>query len=189
LGEIIMAKRTTKSRRKPAQPDAIKLLKDDHAAVEKLFDKYDKGHHKMSSSQKKSLATEICQMLKVHTQIEEEIFYPACLEAEIKEAEDQIAEAKVEHQSAKDLIAKIEDGEPGGTEYDAWVIVLGEYIKHHVKEEHKEMFPAVRKSDLDLKDLGMRLMERKQELMGKGPSTSRGKHTNGGGLGRFLGGQ
>ena len=114
-------------------------------------------------------------MLTVHTQIEEEIFYPACMEAEIKEGEDLIAEAKVEHQSAKDLIAKIEDGEPGGPEYDAWVIVLGEYIKHHVKEEHGEIFPEVRKSDLDLKDLGMRLMERKQELMGEGPRSGRGR--------------
>jgi hypothetical protein len=182
-----MAKRTT-TRRKPAQPDAIKLLKDDHAAVEKLFDKYEKGHKKMTSAQKKSIADEICQMLTVHTQIEEEIFYPACLEAEIKEAEDLIAEAQVEHGSAKDLISKIESGRPGGHEYDAWVMVLGEYIKHHVKEEHGEIFPEVRKSDLDLKDLGMRMMERKEELMGKGPSTSRGKHTNGGGLGRFLGG-
>ena len=176
-----MAKRRTKTR-KPAQPDAIKLLKDDHAAVEKLFDKYEKGHHRMTDAQKKSIADEICQMLTVHTQIEEEIFYPACLEAEIKEAEDLMAEAKVEHGSAKELISKIEDGRPGGAEYDAWVIVLGEYIKHHVKEEHKEIFPEVRKSDLDLKDLGMRLMERKQELMGQSPSTARGKRTNGGGL-------
>ncbi len=178
-----MAKRTT---RKPAMPDAIKLLKDDHAAVEKLFDKYEKGHHKMSDSQKRGIAGEICQMLTVHTQIEEEIFYPACLEAEIKEAEDLMAEAKVEHQSAKDLIAKIEGGRPGSAEYDAWVIVLGEYIKHHVKEEHTEIFPEVRKSDLDLKDLGMRMAERKEELMGQGPRTGRGKDTNGGGLGRLV---
>jgi hypothetical protein len=178
-----MAKRTT---RKPAMPDAIKLLKDDHAAVQKLFDKYEKGHHRMTDAQKKSLADEICQMLTVHTQMEEEIFYPACLEAEIKEAEDLMAEAKVEHQSAKDLIAKIEDGRPGGAEYDAWVIVLGEYIKHHVKEEHKEIFPEVRKSDLDLKDLGMRLKERKDELMGRSSSgAGRDKH-NGGGLGRLV---
>lgn len=181
-----MAKRTTKSRGKPAMPDAIKLLKDDHAAVEKLFDKYEKGHHKMSSSQKKAIADEICQMLTVHTQIEEEIFYPACLEAEIKEAEDLMAEAKVEHQSAKDLIAKIEGGKPGGHEYDAWVIVLGEYIKHHVKEEHTEIFPEVRKSDLDLKDLGMRLKERKEELMGQDRGSDRSKSVDGG-LGRFLG--
>lgn len=181
-----MAKRTTKSR-KPATPDAIKLLKDDHAAVQKLFDKYEKSHHRMSSSQKKSIADEICQMLTVHTQIEEEIFYPACLEAEIKEAEDLMAEAKVEHGSAKDLIAKIEAGNPGGHEYDAWVTVLGEYVKHHVKEEQSEIFPEMRKSDLDLKDLGMRLMERKMELMGQSPPSGRGKHTDGGGLGRFLG--
>jgi hemerythrin superfamily protein len=159
-----MAKRTTRTtrRRKPAVPDAIKLLKADHAAVEKLFDKYEKSHKKMTNSQKKNLAGEICQMLTVHTQIEEEIFYPACR----GQVDDELVpEALVEHQSAKDLIAKIESGQPGREEYDAWVMVLGEYIKHHVKEEHSELFPQARKADLDLKALGQELFERKDALM------------------------
>lgn len=159
-----MAKRTTRKTgsRKPAMPDAIKLLKTDHAEVEKLFDKYEKSHKKMTAPQKKSIAEEICKMLTVHTQIEEEIFYPACRG---KVDDELVPEAVVEHQSAKDLIAKIMDGKPGGEEYDAWVIVLGEYIKHHVKEEHKELFPQARKADIDLKELGRELAERKQELM------------------------
>jgi len=156
-----MAKRSTRSR-KPAKPDAIKLLKTDHAEVEKLFEKYDKGHKKMSASQKTSLAEEICKMLTVHTQIEEEIFYPACRG---KVDDELVPEAVVEHQSAKDLIGKILGGRAGGEEYDAWVIVLGEYIRHHVKEEHSELFPQARKAGLDLKALGAEMAARKQELM------------------------
>jgi hemerythrin-like domain-containing protein len=161
-----------KSARRATTPDAIKLLKDDHAAVSALFDKYEKGHKKLSNAQKKSMAGEICQMLKVHTQIEEEIFYPACQE-EIDGAEDLVAEARVEHQSAKELIAKIEGGRPGGEEYDAQVTVLGEYIKHHVKEEHTELFPKARKSDMDLKAIGQQLAERKESLMRGGNGKSK----------------
>jgi hemerythrin-like domain-containing protein len=155
-----MAKRSTRTR----TPDAIKLLKDDHAEVTALFGKYEKGHKRMSEEQKQRLAQQICQMLTVHTQIEEEIFYPACRE-QVKGAEDLLAEAKVEHDSAKELISQIEEGEPGSEEYDAQVTVLGEYVKHHVKEEQNELFPKVKKSKVDLKALGQQLLERKTSLM------------------------
>jgi hemerythrin-like domain-containing protein len=99
----------------------------------------------------------------VHAQIEEEIFYPAAREA-LKE-QDLIDEATVEHASAKDLIAQIEQAQAGDELFDAKVIVLGEYIKHHVKEEHNEMFPKLKKTKLDLKALGEQLAERKEALM------------------------
>jgi len=128
-------------------PDALKLLKDDHSEVSALFDKYDKGHKRLSESQKQNLAQQICQMLKVHTQIEEEIFYPACAE-HVKGAEELLGEARVEHQSAKELISKIEGGSPSDEDYNAQVSVLGEYIKHHVKEEQNQLFPKSQKVGL-----------------------------------------
>jgi hemerythrin-like domain-containing protein len=163
-----MAKRSSSPTR---TPDALKLLTDDHSEVSALFDKYDKGHKRLSESQKQDLAQQICGMLRVHTQIEEEIFYPACAES-VKGAEELLAEAKVEHQSAKELISKIEEASPGVESYDAHVSVLGEYIKHHVQEEQNELFPKVRKSGLDLKELGQQLAERKAALMG-GEASSR----------------
>jgi hemerythrin-like domain-containing protein len=106
---------------------------------------------------------QICQKLKVHMQIEEELFYPA-----VKAALDDhelVPEGKVEHDSVKALMVKVEGAAPGGDEYDAQVHVMGELIEHHVKEEEEEMFPAARKSKkVDLKALGERMLARKEEL-------------------------
>ena len=146
--------------------NALTFLKTDHVEVSALFSKYEKGKGKLDASEKEALATRICQMLTVHAQIEEEIFYPACREM-VEDAEDLIAEADVEHQSLKDLIAKIEAEEVGSEKYDAEVTVLGEYVKHHVKEEQGEIFPKVRESEMDLNALGEQLETRKQELMGQ----------------------
>jgi hemerythrin-like domain-containing protein len=154
----------TARKTRPQRPqNAVALLKSDHAEVSELFGKYDRGAKRLRSDQKAALAQQICDALTVHAQIEEEIFYPACHE-HVAKAEDLLAEAKVEHQSLKDLIAKIEREQPGSDEYDAQVKVLGEYVKHHVKEEHNELFPKVRKSDMDLSAVGEQLATRKEEL-------------------------
>jgi hemerythrin superfamily protein len=140
--------------------DAITLLKEDHRAVEKLFKEYEGAS---GEGRKEKLARKICLELIVHTKIEEEILYPAC---EGKIDEDELKEAYVEHDAAKVLIAEIEDGS-GQTDdfFDAKVQVLSEEIEHHVKEEEGELFPQVRKADIDLESLGERLAERKRELM------------------------
>jgi hemerythrin superfamily protein len=140
-------------------PDAIALLKADHAKVKKMFKEFDKLK---DAGKKQDLANVICSELKVHTTIEEEIFYPAAREALADD--DLLDEAEVEHASAKDLIAQIESGSPDDDKWDAKVKVLGEYIDHHVEEEHTEMFPKVRKTRLDLKALGQELLLRKKQL-------------------------
>ena len=151
----------------PAQKlnDAIKLLTQDHKDVDALFKRYDKlCESGGSSAQRAELARQICAMLTMHTTIEEEIFYPAA-RAALKE-QDLLDEAEVEHASAKDLIEQIESASPDSELYDAKVKVLGEYVRHHVKEEQDEMFPKVRRSQLDLVLVGEALASRKQELMG-----------------------
>ena len=111
------------------------------------------------------MVRDICRALKVHTQIEEEIFYPAA-RGGIPKAGDLLDEANVEHASAKDLIRQLEEARPDDELYDAKVKVLGEYVKHHVKEEQNEIFPMVKKSRLDTRELGEELKRRKDELMG-----------------------
>ena len=156
-----------KSARKPS--DALALLRADHQLVQGLFDQFEKTR---SEDRKSALAEQICNELTIHAQIEEEIFYPAAREA-IRD-EDLLDEATVEHQSAKDLIAQIQSGGTGEDLFDAKVKVLGEYVKHHVKEEQNELFPKVRKTKLDLKEMGERLQARKMELMEGGGGSQRG---------------
>ena len=156
------AQRRSRPRSPAVQQDAIALLKSDHRQVEEWFEQFESTR---SDDRKQRLAQQCCQALTVHTQIEEEIFYPAFLEA--TEEEDIHHEAEVEHNGAKRLIAEIEASGPNDDYYDAKVKVLSEMIKHHVNEEEKRdgMFAKARKSDMDLEALGERLAARKAELM------------------------
>ena len=118
---------------------------------------------------------EICLALKMHAQIDEEIFYPAARE-ETKD-NDLLDEALVEHAGAKHLIAEIEAMQPGQDLYDAKVKVLGEQIQHHVKDEDEKLFPEVRDTDIDLRELGRRMAARKAELMAElGPKKAAQTH-------------
>jgi hemerythrin superfamily protein len=150
-----------KRKGRAASKDAIALLKADHRQVESWFSQFKKAK---KTDRKRKLAEEICHALKVHTRIEEEIFYPAFLVA--TREKDIHHEAEVEHAGAKKLIADIEAMNPEDDYYDAKVKVLSEMIKHHVKEEEKPggMFAEARKSDMDLDDLGGRMKARKEEL-------------------------
>lgn len=141
--------------------DAIAMLTADHKEVKALFDKFDKLSDRSKSS-KKQLADQICQALTIHAQVEEEIFYPAVRDA-IKDS-DLLDEAEVEHASAKELIGQIQGMEPDDDLYDAKVKVLSEQIEHHVEEEEGEMFPKVKKSRLDLTQLGAEMAARKEDL-------------------------
>jgi hemerythrin superfamily protein len=154
-------KKSDGANKKRSGKDAIALLKADHRQVEKWFREFDKANE---GARKVKLATNICNALKVHTQIEEEIFYPAFLEA--SDEKDIHHEAEIEHKGAKRLIADIESSRPSDDYYDAMVTVLSEMIKHHVKEEEQPggMFAKARRSDMNLDALGQRMKSRKDEL-------------------------
>lgn len=164
-----MARARAKGRAKSARrtdtaartQDAIALLKADHREVEGMFEQFEKAK---DDSRKQELATSICNALRVHTTIEEEIFYPAFLDA--TEDKDLHHEAEIEHEGAKELIAKIEASSPDDDYFDSKVKVLSEMIKHHVKEEEQPggMFAEARKSELDLDALGEQMARRKAEL-------------------------
>jgi hemerythrin superfamily protein len=151
------------ARARGGKDDAIKLLKADHKEVSEMVAKFENG--RLSKDRKVATARQICMALTVHAQIEEEIFYPAAREA-VRGGEEVLDEAEVEHGSIKELVAAIENASPDDDElFEARVKVLGEYVKHHVKEEEGQLFPKLRKSDIDLQEVGAQLMARKQELM------------------------
>lgn len=142
--------------------DAIALLKSDHRKVEDLFAKFEAAK---GDGRKKLIAERICMELAVHTQIEEDIFYPAC---EGKVEEDLLKEAYVEHDGAKVLIAEIEAGGPDDEFYDAKVKVLSEQIEHHVKEEEQRvegMFAQAKKAGVDMGALGEQMAAEKAKLL------------------------
>ncbi|TFZ03291.1 hemerythrin domain-containing protein [Ramlibacter rhizophilus] len=138
------------------QQDAITLLDDDHKKVEQLFQDYEKESDR---GRKDHIARTIFAELMVHTQIEEEIYYPAFRQkAKDKEA---LEDAKHEHQEAKQLIRQMESG---GVQ-DAKMKELKKLIEHHVSDERETMFPESRQAGMDLDELGKRLAQRKHELM------------------------
>jgi hemerythrin-like domain-containing protein len=142
--------------------DATHLLIEDHRKVEELFEQFEKAS---GDGRKEKIARQICTELKVHTMIEEEIFYPA-LRGRIEE--DDLDEAYVEHDGAKMLINEIEAGGPDDDFYEAKVKVLMEQVEHHIEEEEKSrgnLFQQARASGVDLEALGLQMAARKEELM------------------------
>lgn len=163
--KIGTAKTASRKRVKPvANPisgthDAIAILRADHTLVSQLFSEYENSR---SVPKKKALVAQICTELSVHAQVEEEIFYPA-VKAALRD-KVLVPEATVEHATLKDLISQVEGQDPIGEIFDARIMVLSEYVKHHVNEEQNEMFPKAKSSKLDMKDLGARIAARKEEL-------------------------
>jgi hemerythrin-like domain-containing protein len=143
---------------------ALDMLKEDHDKVKKAFRDFEKLDREDTEAMQQLVQT-VCEELKVHAALEEEIFYPAVREA--IDDEDIMNEAQVEHETAKMLIEQLENMGPEDPNYQATFTVLGEYVKHHIKEEEDEMFAEAKKTDLDFEDLGARMRERKTELMGE----------------------
>ncbi len=141
--------------------DAIMLLRADHREVEDLFEKFENAS---DQDRKWAIAQQVCNALKIHSMIEEEIFYPATEDAV---EEDLYNEAYVEHDGAKVLINDIMESGGKGEFFEAKVTVLSEEIKHHVEEEEKPnegYFAQVRDSDVDVVALLEPMLARKKEL-------------------------
>ncbi len=152
--------KTSRASEKKNPQDATIMLKADHKLVDGLFKQFEATN---SDKKKKDIVENICRELTIHAQVEEEIFYPAVQKA--LSDHELVPEAYVEHASLKILIADLKGQEPDGDMYDAKVKVLSEYVKHHVKEEEKEMFPDVKDTKLDLVQLGALMSQRKTELL------------------------
>jgi hemerythrin superfamily protein len=144
--------------------DAISLLKADHAKVRKLLAQLDKAQ---APGRREDLLTKIARHIDVHTQIEEEIFYPAFRSAaEAKDDMKLFFEAKEEHHIVDVVLDEIAGGDPAGSPYAAKCKVLKDLVEHHAEEEEEEMFPKARKlmGKEALVDIGRRLATRKKEL-------------------------
>jgi hemerythrin superfamily protein len=163
-GNVLTHERGKQMAKTRKKDNALELLKQDHREVEGLFKEFEKLEQEGADAVEQIIAT-ACTELKIHDRLEAEVFYPAVRGAADEELTDLLNEAEVEHTSVRQLIQTIEGMGSGDEKRNAHFTVLMEYVKHHVKEEEKEMFPQVRKLDLDLAQLGEQMKERKAELM------------------------
>ncbi len=150
-----------KSNLPTGQKEALGSLLDDHRKVDKLFKDFEKAK---SSEEKQQIAITVCNELAVHAALEEELFYPAVREISPEKFGKLLDEATVEHASAKDLIAQIAKMGPEDELFDAKVTVLGEYVRHHVKEEEEQLFPKIIDEKCDLRPIAKQMEERRPEL-------------------------
>ena len=157
-------KRTGKKKAAKAT-DAIALLKQDHENVRDLLAKLEKSAER-GGDRAMQLYTQVEAEVKIHAQVEEEIFYPAFREAAQKKDDMKMFfEAKEEHHVVELVMPELSDTD-SKEEFAAKAKVLKELIEHHAGEEEKEMFPRARKlMDRDeLRELGERIEQRKSEL-------------------------
>ena len=146
---------------KRSDTHAISLLKADHRKVEALYAEFESAD---SSAQRVRLVREICTELTLHAELEEAQFYPAALKALDREDDKLVHEAAVEHRTLKQLIEAISGTGPADKLFEANVTVLMEYVKHHVREEENDLFPALERTKLDLEALGARMLDAKERL-------------------------
>jgi len=162
-------KKSSKSTKKPAKgPDAIALLKEDHKKVKGLLGDLEKSSMRGGPRAQK-LVAQIDKELTIHSQIEEEIFYPAFRDAvSSKEDKKMYFEAKEENHVVKLVLPEVKEGGMANEEFAAKCKVLKELVEHHADEEEKEMFPEARKAlgRAELQELGDRMAARKKELGG-----------------------
>ena len=157
--------RKSTSGRTAKSNDALSLLAEDHKRVQKLFKQFEKMDREDADAMRE-LVEQACTELEMHAALEEELFYPALREALDEEHGETLAEAQVEHDTAKQLIAQLRDLRPGDEMYSATFTVLGEYVMHHVEEEESEIFKQAKKAKIDLDSLGAQLESRRSEMQG-----------------------
>lgn len=146
--------------------DAIKLLKDDHQKVKKLFREYEELGDRAHKS-KQRIAEQVFLELEVHSQLEEEIFYPAVQATADKEGKELVAEGIEEHHVVDVLINELRALSPEDEQFDAKFKVLTENVEHHIEEEEGEMLPDAEKTlGKETERLAERMIQRKQELLG-----------------------
>jgi hemerythrin superfamily protein len=152
----------SKSRAPAAQKGVLGMLIDDHREVQQLFKKFKSVK---DDAEKQEIVERACMALTAHAKIEEQHFYPFLRDCDPEAFGSLLDEAKVEHASAKDLIAQLQEMRPGDELYDARFVVLGEYVNHHIAEEEDELFPKVVESGIDLRELMEPMQDTKDEVL------------------------
>jgi hemerythrin-like domain-containing protein len=146
-----------------APHDALVLLAADHAAILGMFRDYERRRKTATPMAKGKLALRICHLLSIHSEIEQQVFYPAAERVLGKKGETLLVEARVEHDVIKDLVEKLERLPAKNVTFDPTVKVLGGHVARHFEQEESELFAKLRHAKLDLAGLGEQLAARQLE--------------------------
>ncbi|KMQ80635.1 Regulator of cell morphogeneis and NO signaling [Candidatus Burkholderia pumila] len=146
--------------------NALEILTADHRAIDQLFDAFERAD-KGDRDRKNTLVQRACELLTIHSIVEEELLYPAAREALGSDDKFDVDEAFVEHFLVKTLIEKFTQLKAGDQGFDATFKVLKENVTHHVEEEEKDLFPEIRKTKIDLDALGRKIVARKEALQSR----------------------
>ncbi len=149
-----------------AEDDAIAFLRAEHDRVEDLFASFDEIKYGRADADKQRVVGEICRELRLHSAVEEEIFYPA-VRAEIAD-DDLMNEATVEHDGIERLVADLEAMAPEDDMVNAKMHVLDAYVTHHVREEEENIFPKARECAIDLLALAAKMARKRAKLVQAG---------------------
>ena len=144
-----------------AGPDALAMLEAEHRQIMKLFDEFEAA----DVMRRTAIVDQVCRTLRLHAQIEEDILYPAALEA-LDKGGELIDDTGTEHASIKILVTRLEQSGPADEHYEALVRVLADYEKYHFEEEEQDLFSRLRGADVDLAGVGTQLLLRRSELQG-----------------------
>lgn len=142
-----------------SEVDPVQMLIEDHNHVKGNFESFEQS----SDEGKEALLKDTLLALVVHTKLEEEFIYPMMKKVD----KDLIGEAEEEHHVADFLITELKSLTVGDEKLDSKFKVLGEIVKHHIKEEEEELFPKLRKLDVNFEELASNMIERKRELKDK----------------------
>jgi hypothetical protein len=153
-----------------APHDALVLLAADHAAILGMFRDYERRRKSATPIEKGKLALRICHLLSMHSEIEQQLFYPAAERVLGKKAETLLVEARVEHDVIQDLVAKLERLPAKHVTFDPTVKILGVHVARHFEQEEGGLFAKLRHSKLDLAGLGEQLAARQLEYGTASPS-------------------
>jgi hemerythrin-like domain-containing protein len=150
--------------------DAIELLTEDHEKVRGLLQQLEKTTAR-SAEKRGALYQKIAHEVRVHSRVEEELFYPAYRDAARSQQDEKLFyEAAEEHGLVDQVMDAIELESPESPVFAAKCKVLKDLIEHHIEEEEGEMFPKARKLlGKRLEELGRQMEVRKEELDSEEP--------------------
>lgn len=120
--------------------DATRMLENDHRAVDGMLKEFEQT---TSTETRQELAERIIRELSIHSVVEEQVVYPFVRE-HVPDLREHVLQDLEEHHFVKEGLAELDRMSVDDERFVPKMHVIGEQVRHHVKEEEEELFPRVR---------------------------------------------